>query len=255
MKVSIAIAAYFGERGERTHTQYKKDYLFFVKTHLDNIKKIEDKFHKIYFVCTTDSHDKDENVHTFFYQEMEENPKIEVLTRPNLGGSYAGWHNVLEFDNNDSDYMVFIEDDYALTDIGVDAMLEYYKETPDVIYLCQLWNRNRYVKDGVDIAEHAQVSNGMINVKLYNKLKEERGLDFTLYYFPGKTAIYNNQASFLEQYRSNGIPIRDMSEKYTVMYQNDEHSVINFGKRDGVDVFKPINDWYPNQCPNLRFNW
>ena len=255
MKVSIAIAAYFGRR-DGVPAKYTNDYLFFVKTHLEVLKNIDDEISKIYIVCTYDvSFVNMDYINSYFYDVMNDNPNVVILNRPNLGGSYAGWHNVLEFDNNESDYIVFVEDDYAMESNAINKMLEYYQETPDMIYLCQLWNRERYIKDGVDILEHAQISNGMINATLYHKLKKEHQLDFTLYFSPGKTTIYNNQASFLEQYRKNNILIRDMKEKYSCVFNNDSTSVINFCKPDGLDIFKPITNWYPNHCPNLRYNW
>jgi hypothetical protein len=124
-----------------------------------------------------------------------------------------------------------------------------------MIYLCQLWNPNRYTGHGVDTPGHAQMAGGMINNKLYNILKKENNIDFTLHSYTGKTAIYSNQVTFLEQYRSNGILIRDMKENYACVYLNDKDSVINFGKKDGEDILIPISDWYPNNCPNLRYNW
>lgn len=257
MKVSIAIAAYFGSRDGVPH-KYVEDYLYFVKTHMDAIEKIEQEvqIHKIYLVCTYQENLVNmDYINSYFYSLLDTKENLVILNRENLGGSYAGWCSVLQFDNKESDYMVFVEDDYVVKESGIERMLEYYKESPEMIYLCQLWNRERYTKDGVDILEHAQISNGMINVSLYHKLKEEKGLDFTLYLQPGKIAIYNNQASFLEQYRKNGILIRDMKEKYSCVYNNDSRSVINFCNPDGPDIFMPITNWYPNHCPNLRYNW
>jgi hypothetical protein len=255
IKVSVAVAAYFGPRDGAPEV-YFTDYLHFVKIHLDSLSKMKSDIHKIYFVCTYNENLLDiDYINQYFYKVLEENENIIILNRPNLGGSYAGWHNVLEFDNNESDYIVFVEDDYALEPGGIHKMLEYYKDSPDLLYLCQLWNKERYTKDGVDILEHAQISNGMINTKLYYKLKQEKGLDFTLYIEPGKVAIYNNQASFLEQYRANGILIKDMKEKYSCVYNNDSNSVINFCNPAGEDIFKPITNWYPEHCPNLRYNW
>jgi len=255
-KTSVAIALYFSSNRDRVPDGYLNDYLFFAKTHLDNLLKFKDKIHKIYFVYTQDESSVDSNyIESYFYEILEKFTNVIVLKRPNLGGSYASWHNVLEFDNNESDFITFIEDDYSLTDCGIDKMLNYYEETPEMIYLCQLWNNERYTKDGMDIAGHAQISNGMINNKLYNKLKNENGLDFTLYFNPGKISIYNNQVSFLEQYRKNNILIRDMKNEYACVYLNGKDSIINFCKKDGEDVFIPISDWFPNHCPNLRYNW
>lgn len=256
MKTSIGIACYFSANRDRVPDTYIADYLYFVKTHMEVFKKMNDEIHKIYLVCTYDEASIDiEYINSYLYQLMEDNPKVIILNRPNLGGSYAGYQNILEFDNNDSDYMIFTEDDYALAYNSIPNMLEYYKETPEMIYLCTLWNTERYLKDGLDIEAHAQMSGGMLNVKLYNKLKMENNLDFTIFTFPGKVAIYNNQVCFLEQYRKNGILIRDMKDKYACVYLTDKNSVINFGNRNADDIFVPISDWYPEHCPNLRYNW
>jgi len=255
MKTSIAIAAYFGPRREDVSEMYNTDCLFFLKKHISILEKIIDKINKIYIVCTHTEPVDIDYINSYFYDIIEKNKKIVILNRPNLGGSYASWHHALGFDNNDSDYMIFVEDDYILTENSIKYMLEYYEETPDMIYLCELWNTNRYVGHGMDVPAHAQISNGMINVNLYNKLKLERDIDFTLYFQPGKEAIYNNQVSFLEQYRINGIVIRDMKEKYSCVYNNDANSVINFCNPSGPDVFMPITKYYPNHHPNMRYNW
>lgn len=255
MKISIAIAFYFGRR-DGVPNKYQEDILHFAKVQISNLEKSINSFHKIYFVYTYDENTIDVNhINSYFYELLEKYPNLVILSRPNLGGSYAGWHNVLEFDKNESDYMVFVEDDYAIEDGAVERMLEYYSETPDMIYLCQLWNTERYTKDGMDITGHAQISNGMINIKLYNELKEKRGLDFTLYYYPGKICIFNNQVSFLEQYKTNGIKIRDMKEKYSCVFNAHRDVVVNFCNANGADIFKPITDWYPNHCPNMKYTW
>lgn len=256
MKVSVGIACYFSSRRDRVPDPYIEDYLYFIKVQIDSIKKIEDQIHKVYIACTYDEASVDINyINEYLNDLINSNKNIVILNRPNLGGSYAGYHDILKADNDESDYIVLTEDDYALTQTAISNMLEYYDETPDMIYLCQLWNTNRYTKDGLDIPEHAQMSGGMINAKLYNKLKKERNLDFTLFLDPGKIAIYNNQVCFLEQYRKNGILIRDMKEKNACVYLNDKNSVINFGNPNGEDVLIPISDWYPNHCPNLRYTW
>jgi hypothetical protein len=256
MKISVGIAAYFTNSRHGIPSSYLDDPMFFIKMHMDMLNKLKDEISNIYIVCTyDDGFAKKEYVKDYFYTLIQSNPKVSIFERENLGGSYASWHSILNEDNNQSDYMVFVEDDYALTETGISSMLDYYKETPDMIYLCQLWNPNRYAGHGVDITGHAQISNGMINVKLYNKLKLENGLDFTLYFYPGKEAIYSNQVSFLEQYRSNGIIIRDMKEKYSCVFNCDSDTVINLCNPNGPDVFIPITNWYPNHNPNLRYNW
>ena len=120
MKVSIAIAAYFGNR-HGVPNNYMDDCLYFVKTHMDSLEKIQKDLHKIYLVCTYDERSVNmDYINSYFYSLLENNEKIVILNRPNLGGSYAGWHNVLEFDSKESDYMVFIEDDYVVKEMGIE---------------------------------------------------------------------------------------------------------------------------------------
>jgi len=256
MKTSIAIACYFSGNRDRVPDAYINDYLYFVKKHVEVFEKIGNQLHKIYLVCTYDELSVDMGyIYSYFSELLKTQSNIVIFNRPNLGGSYAGWQVVSDFDENASDYIVFTEDDYTIIDTSIDDMLEYYKETPDMIYLCQRWSNERYMKDGLDIIGHAQMAGGMLNANLYNKLKKENNINFTIFTFPGKTAIYNNQVCFLEEYRKNGILIRDMKEKHACLYLTDNDSVINFGNRDGRDILIPITNWYPNDCPNLRYNW
>lgn len=256
MKTSVVIAAYFTDNRFGVPNLYFQDCLFFIKKHIEILNEFKNQLEDIYFVCTFDEpFSKKEYVNSYFEDVLKNNSKISIFERENLGGSYASWHSVLNYDNGKSDYIIFVEDDYGLLSGAIDKMHKYYKETPEMIYLCQLWNTNRYTHDGMDIAAHAQISNGMINAKLYKELKEKVGLDFTLYYTPGKTTIYNNQVSFLEQYRSNGILIRDMKDKYGCVFNNDSNSSINFCNQNGEHIFMPITEYYPNHHPNLRYNW
>lgn len=255
MNTSIAIACYFSKNRDGVSEGYINDYLYFAKTHMEVFEKIQNQLHKIYFVCTHDESSVDmDYINSYFCELIKINSKIVVLNRPNLGGSYAGWQVVSDFDKNDSDYIVFTEDDYALLDTSIDDMLEYYKESPNMIYLCQMWSNQSYIlKNGVSIPGHAAMSNGMLNVKLYNKLKKENNIGFTIFTFPGKIAIYDNQVCFLEEYRKNNILIGNMKERNPCVYSNNRNSVTKFGNKDGNDVFIPITDWYPNHCPNLRY--
>jgi hypothetical protein len=255
MKTSIAIASYFSKNRDRVPEEYINDYLYFVKTHMKVFEKIENQLHKIYFVCTFDEASVDmDYINSYFCELMKLNSKIVVINRPNLGGSYAGWQDVSDFDKNESDYIVFTEDDYALLDTSIDGMLEYYKESPDMIYLCQIWSNKSCTINGVIIPGHASMSAGMLNVKLYNKLKKENNIGFTIFTFPGKKAIYDNQVCFLDEYRKNNILILDMKERKSCVYLDKRDSIINFGNKNGDDVFIPITDWYPNHCPNLKYN-
>ena len=96
MKTSIGIACYFSANRDRVPDAYINDYLYFAKTQMQVFEKMGNELHKIYLVCTYDESTVNmEYINSYLYELMESNSKVVVLNRPNLGGSYAGYKNIL----------------------------------------------------------------------------------------------------------------------------------------------------------------
>jgi UDP-galactopyranose mutase len=239
MKIGYVISAYFGNRNVM-HDKLNLDNLYYIKLQLEYIKKSIVPISNVYIICTFDSNQNSNSILSQLENLTKEDETISVYSRENLGGSYCSWKFALDIDNGNSDYILLLEDDYVMYDPNsINYLLKYFYNDNDLFYLCQYWNETPYHCGYYNniIPAHAALSIGMINNKLYNKYKNENGIDFKLTYESGYPAMNANQASFLENYRSNNIKIMDWRDNYSSYYP---HSDIDFGIVDGPFIFKPI---------------
>jgi len=243
-KIGYTIAAYFGNR-VNYHSQYLIDPLFYIKVQLQYISKLNTRFEKIYIICTFDDTAEKVNIMNNLYLLVSLlGDNVIVIPRENLGGSYTSWHMALDIDNGYCDYMILEEDDYTIFDVNsVDYMLEYFKIHTDLFYLCTYWTDKPYPVDGVMIPNHAAISNGMLDNKLYQELKS-KGLDFRLEYNIGKECIFRNQASYLEPYRLQGIKMVDFRHEHSAIFSHSPTQETEFGNPLGAKIFVPICDNY-----------
>lgn len=240
MKIGYTIAAYIGKR-EHVHDKCINDPLFYIKIHLDKIQKSIIKLDKVYIICTFSS-DVDKEAILEELKNITKNFKnIIISDRPNLGGSYCSWHLALTMDLGYCDYILLLEDDYTLYDENsISYLLDYFNEDSDILYLAQLWSKHLYEKDGLNIPEHAAISNGIINNKLYYKIKTEKDIDFNLQYGDGYRSMYINQAAFLENYRKEGYKLKHWADKDSSIYKGDKTLLIEYGNENGRKILIPI---------------
>lgn len=239
--IGYTIAAYFGERAT-CHPKYKDDNLFYIKTQLKQIDKLNTKIGKIYIVCTFDEIVDENKIISDLYELQNNRNDIIIITRKNLGGSYCSWNWALQIDDGNCTHMVLVEDDYTVyTPDSITHMLEYFSESPELFYLCQMWTTIPYTtKSGIILPNHAGVSNGMINNKLYHKSKS-KGLSFQLKYLPASYDImWENQALFLEPYRKAEYLIKDYRDKYKSTFCNAQDVETIQGNITGTEIFVPI---------------
>jgi hypothetical protein len=234
-KISYATGAYFGNRNV-SHPKYKEDYTWYVQKHIEFINKQSVPIHKIYIVCTfEDSFDKQSILKKL--KEFTTDSRVIIVERENLGAVYCSWKEALHIDNGESDYIILTEDDYILYDTdAVKLMLEYFNE--EVFYLCQLWNPKPYQSLEEVIPGHAALASGMIDNKIYHKLRIEKGIDFKLRYGTGYSIYCANQAEFLEYYRRLGLKMIDWTKEYSTYYP---HSDIEYGNASGKKLIVPID--------------
>ena len=241
MKIGYVISAYFGNRNV-THHNLNVDNLYYIKLQLEYIKKSAVPISNIYIICTFGDGQDNNRILSELEKFTKNDTSISIYGRENLGGSYCSWKYALDIDNNDSDYMLLLEDDYVIYDSNsINYMLEYFNSNPDLFYLCQFWNESPYncAYYNMTIPAHAALSIGMMNNKLYNRFKNEMHIDFKLAYDSGYPAMNANQASFLENYRMHGIKIMDWRDKYSAYYP---HSDIDFGQPTAPAIFQPITN-------------
>lgn len=245
MKIGYVIPAYFGDRNSN-HSKLNIDNLFYIKTQLEYINKLTTNISNIYIICTFSENEDKQSILSNLIDITKNYKNIFTYTRDNLGGSYCSWKTALDIDDGDSDYIILSEDDYVIYDTNsINYMLDYFKDDNELFYLCQFWDKRPYYCSYYNqiIPEHAALSIGMINNKLYNFYKNTNNIDFKLVYETGYGAMYANQASFLENYRLNNIKITDWTNKYSSYYP---HSDIDYGMKDKPIIFYPIIDKFFN---------
>jgi len=246
-KIGYTIAAYFGKRNY-SHYQYKNDMLFYVRIQLAKIDNSNIIPYKIYIICTFDTIVDKEKILSELYKLKNNRTNIVIVTRGNTGGSYCSWHSVLQLDNNQCDYMILTEDDYVIYNSdAISELLKYFNKYSELFYITMYWTHKPYkTLSNLIVQCHAAISPGMINVKMYQKLKQDYNLDFQLVYNPAENYIsmWENQALFLEPYRKNGVLIMDITQEHSVIFSSDTNGTIEYGNPNGTLVFLPIMNKY-----------
>jgi len=237
-QIACVTACYFGRR-DNNHPAYQQDPLFYLKTHLKYLPKSIDK---IYFICTGQTKKNLKILDNL--DKSEFNREFEILTKENYGGSYTGWEYVLNKIYKDFDLTILIEDDYIIKS-NEEKLVEYFIEEPNLFYLCQLWSNSPYRIGNQIIEGHAAISNGVINNLLYKEAKE-KNIHFKLNYAENsnKLIMFENQATFLEDYKEKDYLIKDITEKYSSPFNSDSIKVMEYGNHLGDKIFLPITQKY-----------
>lgn len=241
MKIGYIIPLYFGPRNH-IHPKYNDDIFFLIKTQFEYIEKLKNKFDKIYIICTFHDWGSSDNIINKLKLLLKDYNNVVIEKRENLGGSYCSWKHALNMDNGECDYIFLNEDDHVLFEPNIiGELLQYWDETPELFYLCQYWTDKPYsiFHNGINYSfpNHATMSAGMINNKLYHKLRIENNLDFNVIYDGGYNVMYLNQSMFLEDYRLNNVLIKDWRDKYSSYFP---HSDMDFGNENGLKLLMPI---------------
>jgi hypothetical protein len=243
MKVGYITTPYFGKRNT-IHGELLNDELFYVKKHVQYINLQSVHLDKIYLICTFDNSVDKESILTKLKELCKDDSRIIIAEKENTGASYASWKHGLHMDNGDCDYIVLAEDDYCLYDSNaIEIMLNYFSEKEDLFYLCQYWTDKPHPSSFGMIPNHAALGSGTINNKSYHKFRIENNFDFRIIKGVTYATFYDTQASYLEDYRSNGILISDWREKHSSIFAYGE---IEFGNPNGSKIFLPIIENFIN---------
>ena len=240
MKIGYITTPYFGLR-TTTHPKYKNDEIFYVKKHLEFLKKQTIQVDKIYLICTF-SEDVDK---VSILEQIKEickgDSRFIIHERENLGASYASWKYAFYLDKGECDYIALIEDDYCLyNEKAIEIMVKYFKDDDELFYLCQYWDTRPYQsKDFGVIPSHAAMSNGLLDNKKYYNLFLEKNFDFRICYGTSYDSFCDNQAMFLEDYREAGLKIIDWRESYSSYFPNSD---IEYGNPNGLKLMIPLQD-------------
>ena len=222
-KLSAICALYIGIRPVQVDN-INFDKLYYFHKQLEYIEKYKDLLHKFYFVVTFQN-DFHKNLLENELKKYETN-KIKFLFKENLGGSYTSWKFGLKNDNGESDLIFLLEDDYVIYDRkSIETIVSDFDKEPNLFYYCGLWREN-----------HAAISNGIINNKLFSESK----LDFDTVDKISRNDLFNNQLNFLEPFRIESYHIKDYTDKYSSVFSNGVNNITEYGLKNGTIIFHPL---------------
>lgn len=222
-KISVICALYIGNRPVQVHN-LKYDKLYYFGKQLEYLDRYKDKIDKFYFV-TTFQDSEQESLYQPILQKYS-NEQVQIIVKPNLGGSYTSWSHGLELDNGYSDLVFLIEDDYVIKDTeSIDLIISDFQMESDLFYYCGLWREN-----------HASISNGIINNKMYHQSELKfQTVDSIL-----RQDLFNNQINFLEPFRNKLYKLKDYKSKYSSIFSNGVDTMIEYGVPNGKVIFHPL---------------
>jgi hypothetical protein len=239
-KIGYVTTPYFGSRGT-SHPLCESDEILYVRKHIEYLQQQTIQVDKIYLICTF-SNDVNKSL---ILEKIEEickgDSRFIICERENLGASYASWKHALHLDKGDCDYLILTEDDYCLYDeYAIEIMLKYFQDDKELFYLCQYWNPIPYQTEKYGVIEaHAAMASGLLDNKKYYDLFLEKGFDFRICYDTTYISFCDNQAMFLEDYRSANLKIIDWRDTYSSYFPN---SKIEYGNPDGLKLMIPLQD-------------
>lgn len=240
MKIGYTIAAYLTTQGRDNHSNCSENIYYYIDTQIECINSIKLDLYKIYIVCTISDELDSSKLVQDLRSKYSGDPRIIISSRPNLGGSYCSWHHALTLDEGDCDYMFLLEDDYTVIyPEAIESLIKYFKNSKDLLYVCQMWTDKPYSQDGFTVQNHTAISNGLLNNKLYYSAKK-KGLDFHLIEGTSKESICLNQVLFLNPFVQAGYSVADIRNDYSSIFAASKTESIEYGKVEGVRIFLPI---------------
>ena len=239
MKLAYIVSLYFGTRRVQA-AGYRQERLFYLQQHLKQLSILKHSCSKVIFVISQTPLKNNEAIEaeraTKLIQSFKtDHPEkeVEILTRENLGMSYAAWDEALKKSCKDVDYSFLIEDDYCPVSNNFDEkFLHYFTENEKLAYVCQLWWTHN-----AGCAFHAGISNGLFSMAAYFSSG-----GFKISYKSGYGTGIENQKYFLNLLTDHGYEVRDTGDIYRNYFLNHLDELKLYGNKDGKDLILPIHE-------------
>lgn len=233
-KISVICSLYIGNRPVQVNEMHDNKLYYFNKQ-LEYLKRYKHRIYKFYFVTTFE-----DQYHSQTYKPKLldfQNEQVNFIFKENLGGSYTSWKEGLKFDNGESDLIFLIEDDYVIyQEKSIDIIISDFNDEPDLFYYCSSWSDILITVQGTRITSHANISNGIINNRLYYNSSDE----FQVVNKIERQSLFLNQILFLEPFRIKGYKIKDYKNKYSSMFSHGVNQIEEFGIPNGEIIIYPL---------------
>ena len=267
-RVGYFCACYFGRRrrADGWDRGLENPALSFIIKQLEIIPRHLSVVSRVSFICNVDADDEQQRSTFAAAKSLVESHNADssvqwdIFRRPNENASYGAWASGLEALGSELDYVFLVEDDYVPTFPGFDAdvVQRYFsneRAQSSIIGATSVWvddtllagdrhKGSKAIRQGVP---HAAVSNGIVNVSVYNKV--EGGFAFAgdasaLGQVPNRAyykSACDTQVCYLKPYTTAGYKVINMSQHYRIPFvSSDGRRDWAFGPPDAETLFIPV---------------
>ena len=268
-RVGYFCACYFGRRrrSDGWDRGLEDPSLSFIVKQLEVIPRHLSVVSRVSFICNVDADDEQQMAAFAAAKKLVESHNAlfpcvqwDIFRRPNENASYGAWALGLETLCSDLDYVFLVEDDYvpAFSGFDADVVQRYFSDeaaqnrvvgatsvwVDDTLLAADRRKGSKAIRQGVP---HAAVSNGIVNVSVYNKV--EGGFAFAgdasaLGQVPNRayySAACDTQVCYLKPYTTVGYKVINMSQHYRIPFvSSDGYRDWAFGPPDAKTLFIPV---------------
>lgn len=275
LKVGYLCACFLGRRmrNDAWDESLPIPALTHILRQLEAIERCATVISRVTFVCNVTPHNSQQQqnfqaAQALITSKLRADIQWEIVRRPNINISYGAWDWGLKEIYSDFDYVFTVEDDYVPHLVGFDReVIQRYFSDEDsrenVVKAASLWvddtlfahdrkQGSKLLREG---KPHAAISNGVVNVSVYNKVAEGFRLPS-----PALTEQSNNQYALQMDYLKNhtdaGYRVVNMGQHYCMPYVDTKGPKYTFGALDSPILFVPV-EWRPtNKQKTLqRLEW
>lgn len=267
LKVGYLCACFLGRRlrNDAWDASLPNPALTHILHQLDAIERCATVISRVTFVCNMTPHNADQGKAFKEVQELIASRQLrtdirwEAVCRQNLNISYGAWAWGLKGIYPDFDYVFTVEDDYVPDHVGFDQeVIQRYFSDEDakenVVKAASLWvddtlfehDRNQGSNALRSGLPHAAISNGVVNVSVYNKVAE--GFRFPSPPITGLGNFRTNQGwnalqmEYLKNHTDAGYRVINMGQHYSAPFVDTTQRRYSFGASDGPILFAPV-EW------------
>ncbi len=222
MKVNYVMACWMGARNY-DDSRHAKDRSLFVREHLAQLEGLAHSLDQI-TVVLAEGGDPEADAYVKGLKTCGDTP-VCVLTRENIGLSYASWNHAYDTFADEFDYSIIVEDDYVPVVEGFDAELVDFADRYKT-YVCSLASA-----DG----RHGAITNGIIPHDVWEAVAPVPYDDSH-----AQTRGNRSQTIWSGHFFGEGYPLKDWMSKFSSPFRQARGATFWYGHAAVQPLFIPI---------------
>ena len=168
-KICYVIATWSGKR-RAGNDSFHANPIFYLEKHFSQLEKVKHSLGLV--ILAIPNNPKEPKVFTKYIENLPPTiggAELKIIRRENIGQSYGSYSNAFD-QYPDSDFYIFMEDDYApIIDYFDDILIQMFKASPSCGYLCS------YAHNRPPEGAHAAISNGISSREVLGEIKKILG--------------------------------------------------------------------------------